>query len=255
MIDLHCHILPNVDDGSQSVEDTLNMATVAVEEGITTIVATPHHKNGRYENNKATIETRVNEVNKLLKKNNIDVNVLVGQECRLYGEVLQDYEAGKIATLANSNYLFIEFPSNHVPKYTKDLFYDIQLSGLTPIIVHPERNSELMERPEKLYEFVKNGALTQITAGSVIGGFGKKIKSFTEEIIEANLSHFLASDAHNTTNRTFHLKAAYDTIHQEYGEAMVYFYSENAELVLENNHVMVEQPSTIKRRKKLFGIF
>ncbi|WP_305886524.1 CpsB/CapC family capsule biosynthesis tyrosine phosphatase, partial [Pseudomonas sp. 2995-1] len=93
-----------------------------------------------------------------------------------------------------------------------------QLVGIVPIIVHPERNQELMEKPDELYELVRDGALTQVTAASVCGKFGKKIQSFSKEIIEANLTHFIASDAHNTINRNFHMKTAYEMIRQEYGE-------------------------------------
>ncbi|MDQ0254456.1 protein-tyrosine phosphatase [Evansella vedderi] len=255
MIDLHCHILPKLDDGAQSLEDALAMAEKAVEEGITTIVATPHHQNGNYENTKLDIMNEVIGLNRLLEKYHIDLEVLPGQECRLYGELMEDYYKGEILTLANSNYIFVEFPSGYVPRFAKQMFYEIQLSGLIPVIVHPERNQQLMEEPERLYEFVKNGALTQVTAGSVVGKFGKKIKSFTEEMMGANLTHFIASDAHNITSRNYHMTEAYDTIQQEYGEGMVYFYKENAQLVIENGHVMTEIPEKIQRRKKIFGLF
>ncbi|UTR12133.1 tyrosine protein phosphatase [Evansella sp. LMS18] len=255
MIDLHCHILPNLDDGSQSFEDTLLMAEKAVEEGITTIIATPHHNNGSYENEKQTIIQKTEKVNRFLNERNIDLKVFPGQEVRIYGEVIEDYKKGIIQTLADSKYIFIELPSGYVPRYTKDMIYKLQLEGLMPVIVHPERNQELIGKPEKLYEFVKNGTLTQLTAGSIAGKFGKKIKGFSEELIEANLAHFIASDAHNTTNRSFHMTAAYDYLQQEFGEDLVYFYKENAQLVLENKHVMLEQPMPVKRRKRIFGLF
>ncbi|MBU9723069.1 MULTISPECIES: tyrosine-protein phosphatase [Bacillaceae] len=255
MIDLHSHILPGLDDGAATMEDSINMAKAAISEGITTIVATPHHKNGRYVNRKVEIEAAVDEVNQQFQKNGIDLQVLPGQECRIFGELMEDYHESEILTLNNSKYLFIEFPSASVPRYAKELLYSIQLQGIVPIIVHPERNQELMEHPDKLYELVKDGALTQVTAASVCGKFGKKIQSFTAEIIEANLTHFVASDAHNIINRNFHMKTAYDTIQEKYGEEMVYFYMENSQLVLENKHVMVDQPQKIHRRKKLFGLF
>lgn len=255
MIDIHCHILPGVDDGAQTIEDTIEMAKAAEREGITTIVATPHHKNPVYTNEKKKIIKLVGEVNEILKEQEIHVQIIPGQECRIYGEIIEDMEKGEILTVNESNYLLIEFPSNALPRYAKDLFYDMQLQGITPIIVHPERNQVFMEKPEKLYEFVQNGAYTQLTAGSIIGKFGKKIKSFTEEIMDAQLAHFIASDAHNVINRNFHMSAAYDEIERVYGESMVYFYRENAKLLIDNDYILAERPSEIRRRKKLFGLF
>ncbi|UCZ52958.1 tyrosine protein phosphatase [Bacillus shivajii] len=253
MIDLHCHILPGVDDGAQTMEDVLEMAKVAEREGITRIVATPHHQNGKYINEKQGILDKVSEVNAELKKQSFALRILPGQECRLYGEILEDYDSGKVMTLANSQYLFVEFPSAQVPRYAKQMLYDIQLKGLTPVIVHPERNQVFMKKPEMLYNFVKDGSLTQVTAGSVAGKFGKKIRTFSLDMIEANLTHFLASDAHNTTNRSYHLLAAYDDIEEEFGESLVYFFRENAEIVLEHGHVMIERPEKI-RQKKFLGL-
>lgn len=255
MIDIHCHILPNLDDGAQSNEDVLEMGRAAVREGITTIVATPHHKNGSFENRKLDIINDVIGVNKLLKENNVPLTVLPGQETRLYGEFLEDYHKGEILPLANSRYVFVEFPSGYVPRYAKKLLYNIQLNNLIPIIVHPERNQQLLEEPDLIYDLVNNGSLTQITASSITGKFGKKIKRFSEQMIEANLTHFIASDAHNTTTRSFHLREAYETIKNEFHESYVYFYMENAELLIEDKHVMVDQPQQIKQRKKLFGLF
>jgi protein-tyrosine phosphatase len=254
MIDLHCHILPGIDDGARDLSESVNMAKKAVEQGIHTIVATPHHLNNRYENPKQSIIDRLGELNKVLLDEKIDLNVLPGQETRIYGEMIEGFEAGEILPIGNTPYLLVEFSSNHVPRYTEKLFYDLQIKGLVPVVVHPERNQEIMERPEILYQLVKKGALTQVTAASICGDFGKKIKSFTMQLIEANLTHFIASDAHNTSNRTFKMREAFDMVQAKYGNDMVYLFQENAELVIEGNHVYTEVPERIKK-KKFFNIF
>ncbi|WP_404330379.1 tyrosine-protein phosphatase [Mesobacillus maritimus] len=254
MIDLHCHILPGIDDGAQSDDDSLAMARAAVQQGITTIIATPHHKNGIYENPKQDILGKVAELNKRLQAEKVDLQILPGQEPAITGELAEDFESGQIMTLNDTNYVFVELPSNHVPRYTEKLLYDLQLKGLIPVIVHPERNSEIHERPELLYKLVEKGALAQLTAGSVCGRFGKKIKSFSEQLIEANLVHFIASDAHNVTSRAFHLGQAYDVIEKQYGVDMVYLFTENAELLVEGLNVYKEVPQRVKR-KKFLGIF
>ncbi|WP_409252148.1 tyrosine-protein phosphatase [Bacillus sp. SCS-153A] len=255
MIDIHCHILPGIDDGAKTMEDSVEMAKAAVNEGIHTIIATPHHKNGKYNNSKSDILPLVNSVNERLEKEKIDLTILPGQEVRIYGEVVEDYKNGEILPLTSeSQYVFIEFPSNHVPRYTNRLLYDLQVAGLNPVIVHPERNSELIERPEKLYELVKNGASTQVTASSLTGYFGKNIQKFSRQIIEANLAHFIASDAHNVHNRGFKMEEAMVLIEKQYGTDQLYYFIENAELLIDGQTIFREIPEPIKK-KKFLGLF
>ncbi|WP_409302885.1 tyrosine-protein phosphatase [Peribacillus sp. SCS-155] len=255
MIDIHCHILPGVDDGAQSINESIEMAKIAISEGITSIIATPHHRNGKYENTKHAILSKVDELNEVLKQQSLSLQILPGQEPRIYGEMLECYQNGELLTLNNTyKYLFIEFPSNHVPRYTDQLLYDIQMEGLIPIIVHPERNQEIIENPDILYQLVKKGALTQITASSMVGYFGKKISKFTNQLIGANLAHFISSDAHNVSNRRFMFSESLDLVEKQYGTDMVYFFIENAELLVKGNAIYKEIPQKVKV-KKFLGIF
>lgn len=255
MIDIHCHILPDVDDGPETQEESLKMARAAVIEGISTIIATPHHKNGEYENTRDEIIRKTRELNELLKKEQLPLHVLPGQETRINGGFIEDYEQGKLLPLnKETKYIFVELPFRNVPRYTEQLLFEIQLKGLVPIIVHPERNLAILERPEMLYHYVVKGALTQITAASIAGYFGSKIKKFTGQLIENNLVHFVASDAHNTTSRSFKMKEAYDVIEKNFGSAMVSILKENAELLVENKNICKEPPERIKK-KRFFGIF
>ncbi|MGR3766044.1 tyrosine-protein phosphatase [Rossellomorea sp. NS-SX7] len=254
MIDIHSHILPGIDDGAKTMKDSLDMARLAVSEGIHTIIATPHN-NDSYDNLKSDILPLVDQLNDQLRREEIDLQVLPGQECRIYGEIIEDYKSGHILTLNQyTQYIFVEFPSNSVPRYADRLFYDIQNEGLVPVIVHPERNAELTARPDKLYNLVKNGAATQITASSLIGYFGKNIQKFTRQLIEANLTHFIASDAHNISNRTFKMNEAMDYIEDKYGTDMVYYFTENAELLVDGMNIYKEIPEKVKK-KKFLGIF
>ncbi|WP_368297502.1 tyrosine-protein phosphatase [Cytobacillus firmus] len=253
MIDIHCHILPGMDDGAQTFADSLDMAKEAVREGISSIIATPHH-NQSYHNTKDEIILAVKDLNNSLKEASIPLEILPGQEVRIYGEIVEGLNNGEILSLSQSQYMFIEFPSNHVPRYADKILFDIQLQGLIPIIVHPERNKQLIEQPNLLYQFVEKGALTQVTASSLCGYFGKNIKKFSEQLIEFNLTHFIASDAHNVKNRTFKMAEALDVVDSKYGPDMVYLFKENAELLVENSNIMKELPERIKR-KKFLGIF
>lgn len=255
MIDLHCHILPCVDDGAKDLNESIEMAKVAAEEGITKIIATPHYKKKEYENPKEKILQNVESLNRELSQHNIPITILPGQEPRIDGDILDDLTKGEIVTLANGGrYLFIELPSGHVPRYTEQLLFDIQLNGITPVIVHPERNAELLENPDILYKLVRNGACTQVTASSVTGHFGKKIKKFSKQLVECNLTHFLASDAHNQSTRPFRMREAYAELIKDYGVGVEYFFKENAELLVEGKTIIKDTPERIKQ-KKLFGLF
>lgn len=254
MIDIHSHILPSVDDGAKTLDDAIAMAKAAVAEGITTIIATPHHRNGTFDNDKQSIIQHVYALNEALRTNHIPLTVLPGQEVRIHGELIEHYHDGDILPLAETKYVLVELPSNHVPRYTEQLIFDMQLQGLVPIIAHPERNSELIENPNKLYDLVKKGALTQLTAASVAGKFGKNIKKFSLQMIEANLAHLIASDAHNTTTRAFHLREAYDVIQKQFGSQAVYVFQENAQLLVADDTLYKDAPERMKK-KKFLGIF
>lgn len=254
MIDLHCHILAGIDDGAQTMADSVEMARAAVNEGIQTIIATPHHKDGRYENTKLRIMEETELLNQKLKEENIPLTILPGQETAIHGDLLKGLAIGEVCTLNDTNYIFIELPAGHVPRYTEKMIYELQLEGKIPVIVHPERNQEITERPDILYKLVKNGALSQVTASSISGKFGKKIKGFSEQLIDSNLVHFIASDAHNTNRRGFHLVHAYDNINTRYGVDMVYFFKENAELLVQGKNIYKEVPQHVKK-KKFLGLF
>ncbi|OQP06613.1 tyrosine protein phosphatase [Geobacillus sp. 46C-IIa] len=254
MIDIHTHILPGIDDGAATTEDAIAMAKAAANEGITTIIATPHHQNGSYDNPKPFVLSLAAELNEELKRRGIALTVLPGQEVRIHGDLLEGLARGEVMALADTPYILIEFPPDHVPKYAEQLLFDVQLKGLMPVIAHPERNAEIIEYPERLYQLVKRGAFAQLTASSVTGHFGKKIKTFSLQLIEANLAHFIASDAHNTKTRPFRLREAYEVIRKEYGTDMVYYFQENAELLVRGQAVFRDEPQRVKK-KKFLGLF
>src|SRR5690625_1496048 len=176
MIDIHCHILTNVYDGASDLEDSVAMAKSGVNEGRQTLLATANPKEPLYNTRKNTALADIANVKQRIEQEEIPLTILPGQEIRIHGEMIEGYEQGELLTLnETSRYIFVELPTNHIPRFTKQLLFDIQMQDLVPIIVHPERNNVIREHPSQLYEFVRNGALTQITAGSLVGKFGTKI--------------------------------------------------------------------------------
>lgn len=255
MIDLHCHILPGVDDGAKNIEDSIDMAKLAVKEGITHILATPHHKNRSWNNEKNEVISLVQNVQERLNEENIKLTLFPGQEVRIYGELLKDIKEDKILFVDEMNqYLLIEFPTENIPNYTERLFYDLSSEGIIPIIVHPERNREIIEHPNRLKSLVDKGALAQLTAASFTGGFGKKIQKTSKQLIEHNLVHFIASDAHNTGNRAFHMKEAFALLESQYDKKLGEYYLQTAKDLINGEVVVAPTPKGISK-KKFFGLF
>ena len=255
MIDIHTHILPGIDDGAQTEEEAIEMAKKAYKNGIRTLIATPHHMNRTYMNEKTNIEAHVRILNELFQSQLIPLQILPGQELRIYGQVIDDLRAGKIQTLNNSKYLLIEFPTSEVPNYTEQLFFDLLREGIIPIIAHPERNRELIRNPEILYELVKKGALAQLTSGSLTGVFGKEIEKVAHEFLSRHLIHFIATDAHNIDTRTFDLDEAYSCVEKEHGSELVYLLKENSNLVINNLNVNKQEPARAMKRRRFLGLF
>ncbi|GGC85009.1 tyrosine protein phosphatase [Thalassobacillus devorans] len=252
MIDIHSHLLPGVDDGAQTLEDSLAMAREAVSQGIDTIVATPHHRNGKYTNPRLNVLYLVQELNFELERAEIPLTVLPGQEVRIHGDMIEELKEEVITPInIDSGYIFVELPNDQVPNYTISMLFELQRAGYIPIIVHPERNKKFIEDPNLLYQFVKSGAYTQVTAGSVAGKFGKSVQKFSHQLIEANLTHVIASDAHDTKRRGFFMKEAMREIKKKYGASYVYHFTENAYYIINGQVVAADPPERIKQKKFL----
>ena len=255
MIDIHSHILYGLDDGAKDLAGSIEMARQAVAEGITSVIATPHHRHPSYTNTKKDILLGVQQLQAELQRQSIPLNVYAGQEIRIFGEmvdVLIDNE--ELLTLHNSEYVLVEFPSSSIPKYTEQLFYDLLVKGFTPIIAHPERNAEIAENTDKLYRLIKNGALSQVTAASVAGMFGKKTQKLSLDLLEHQQAHFVATDAHNITNRACMWKQAMDKLDKKLGSDMVTLVNMQAQDVVQGRSMRMLAPERITQRKKLFGL-
>lgn len=254
MIDLHCHILPGIDDGAQTIDDSLDMARMAVEQGITHILCTPHHNNGKYDNLAGQVITHVADLQKELDLNNIPLTLFEGQEVRIGGDLLEQIQADDIlfTDLAN-RYILIEFPTNDIPAYTERLFFELLEAGHTPVIVHPERNSKFIQDPNRLLPFLEMGVLTQLTAPSYVGVFGKQIERTAKQMVAHKMIFMMASDAHNINKRGFFMKKAYEAIGKDMGEEHVASMQQMARDIL--NGDAVKRPDFKEIRSKKFRLF
>ncbi|MBO1214465.1 capsular biosynthesis protein [Staphylococcus nepalensis] len=255
MIDMHNHILIDIDDGPQSLNSTIDLLKQAESEGITDIVATPHHLHPKYSNNIQLVKERITELNENKDIQKLNINFYAGQEIRVTDRVIDDLDNGNIEGINNSNYLLLEFPSNEVPHYSKQLFYELQTMGYIPIIAHPERNKAIVQNLDLLFELINGGALSQLTASSLLGDFGSNVRRVSFKIMDNNLAHFIASDAHSATTRPFVMKQLFKerklkAYYEEFED-----YLENGKLIIKNERVSKQMPTQDYKQKKWFGLF
>lgn len=256
MIDIHSHILPFMDDGATDWESALAMAQDAYRDGITTVIATPHHANGQYMNPAPSIRQAVELMNERLRQEGNPLVVVPGQEIRIYGDLLNDLEQGQLLCLADSRYILLEMPSSRVPKSMEEICHELIIQGFVPVIAHPERNAEIADDPSKLERLIELGSLGQVTAQSVAGVFGSKLQKLSLELCRRNAVHVVASDAHDNTRRTFGLSAAYAVLEKELGSAFCDSLRNNAQQIVANKEVNLGNYVQKRTRShKLFGFF
>lgn len=202
MIDIHCHILPGIDDGSRSQEESLAMAGKALNDGIHTIVATPHTFDGIYLNSIQEVISSVAILQNTLTENHIDLRLCTGADVHLSLNMLEKIESGDAGTINNARkYILIEIPSHTIPSGIKDEIFSLKLNGITPIITHPERHPIIQHDIDILYELVSMGTLCQVTAMSITGDFGGLVMQCAAMLLRHRLVHVIASDAHSSNRR------------------------------------------------------
>lgn len=234
MIDIHTHILPGIDDGAANWNDTLNMAKAAVAEGITTIIATPHHANGRYTNTADEVVEHTRRINEQLAEEGIPISVTSGQEIRWHKDWLEAWFRKELLSLADSSYVLIELPSSRIPEEIVELIHELNILKIKPIIAHPERNAEVMKHPERLAELIDLGAFAQVTTHSLLGGFGRRVEKLAWTLCKGGHIHIVSSDAHHVEHRGFRMRECYVEIRKRMGEEWENYFLRNAQNILEN---------------------
>lgn len=202
MIDFHIHILPGVDDGARDLTEAIAMAMAAHEEGVRTVVATPHHGNGIHKNHRNDILEGVERLRQALKDASIPLEVLPGSEIHLDPGLMDSLESGELLPVNdNGHTLLLELPTDSAPKQLTEILFKLGLRGMKAVLAHPERNSVMQEEPERLYNWVRAGGLVQITAGSLTGDLGDGPQRAAETYMRSGWVHILASDRHDARSR------------------------------------------------------
>jgi len=209
MIDIHCHLLPGLDDGPDSLEESLQMVEMAIADGITHVVATPHASES-YKFDAELIARRREEVQGHCAGR---LTLATGCDFHLNYENIEDLKKGPAKyTVNQKNYLLVEFADYSIPPWMDDTLHQVQLLGLTPVVTHPERNALLRGDPKRLLGWLKRGCYAQVTAQSLLGRFGDAARHWAERWLDGGCVHFVASDAHNLKSRPLRLREALDAV-------------------------------------------
>lgn len=210
MIDLHCHILPGIDDGASDLSMSLDMARAFVADGVTQVACTPHILPGYYFNTGATIRPAVAELQAVLDREDIPLQLVAGADNHVVPDFVSGLHSGHLLTLGGSRYVLVEPPHHVAPPRLDELFFSILAAGFVPILTHPERLAWIKDHYPLMQHLAGSGVWMQITAGSLSGAFGRNARYWAERMLDEGLVRILATDAHDTTRRPPNLREGRD---------------------------------------------
>ena len=201
MLDLHCHLLPGIDDGAVDLDMALRMARMAAADGIHTVACTPHIYPGMYENNATGIRAAITALQVELNNAGIALRLVEGADVHLDLNLIGGIRAGRVPTLAGSRYLLLEPPHHVAPPRFEDAVFELMAAGIVPVITHPERLSWVETHYDLFVRLVQRGAWMQITAGAITGRFGRRVQYWGDRFVAEGQAHLLATDAHHPERR------------------------------------------------------
>lgn len=199
--DIHCHIIPGVDDGARDMKTALEMLRMEYEDGVRTVIVTPHFRIGMFETSRETIWERFSMLKEEAFRLYPDMHIDLGCEFHANMDMVELLKEGTWGTMAGTDYVLTEFSGAHSLGYIRERCYTLLCSGFTPIIAHVERYPALYKKYDEIENLVNMGAKIQMNASSIIGADGFRMKGFCEKIMKMDLLHFVGSDAHNLSRR------------------------------------------------------
>ena len=253
MIDTHLHILPGVDDGPATMQETLLLAQQLVQEGVYAAIATPHSNDEYPRYPTAEIVARVQEVQQALMHNNIPLRLFAGHEVLIRPGLVDDVQAGRVATLNGGRYLLLELWNTLWLPETERVIFELRSLGIVPIIAHPERYSTIQRDPSRLAALQQQGVLAQLTAGSILGVHGNTIRRTAETLLKRGLIQIIASDAHGMHKRPPAIHQSLQCVEKLLGHEHVQYMTEVVPNAIVNNDVCVghEYPIVAESKKSV----
>lgn len=228
MIDIHCHILPQIDVGPSHVEEAIRLAEQAVKDGVHQVIATPYATEVKGED----VRLITQEMNVLLAQRQIPLHIYPGHQARLTLSLVDEVEAGHVIPLAGSRYLLIDCPNETLPGYTEMILDDLLDKGYVPILAHPEDNRELRENPARLIQLTRNGVLAQVATASVIGLQGKEKQAFSLEALRQHWAKLIGSNARHARTRGIYFGRCFEVLAHELSQDEIATLKQHAESVL-----------------------
>ena len=247
MIDIHTHILPNIDDGSRNIEETFNLIKEAQEAGFDKVVLTSHYMEGYYETDSKERDVWLNAIYQNLGAKNINVDLYLGNEIYMSENIIKLLEDGKASTINETSYVLFELPLNAEPLNLYDIVYQMQQCKIVPILAHPERYEFVKSDPVLIYDLIKKGVLMQANYGSIIGQYGEKTKMMVTKLLENNMIHMLGSDVHRQKTIYSKIPECLEKIEKIVGkEKLEKLTTTNPNLVLNNKRIDIDEPIEIE---------
>lgn len=259
MIDFHSHIIPNIDDGSRSIEETFNLLKEAKEVGFEGIVLTSHYMEDYYQTDVPERDMWVKAISENLHTKGIDIDLYLGNEIYMSDNMMNLLIDGKASTINNSCYVLFEMPLNAEPMNMYDVIYSLQENKLIPVLAHPERYSFIQKEPELVYDLIEKGVLMQSNYGSILGQYGKNAQFIVRKFLENNMVHFLGTDVHRQNTVYKVVPHALKEIEKIVGEKKLEELTTiNPKLALQNKRINIEEPEefelTLKEKIKMIFI-
>ncbi len=244
-IDTHNHVIPGVDDGAEDMDVSLEMLAQAQADGIVELVCTPHVLTSKELREADRLIEAFEKLKVRASEAGISIKLHIGSE--LYVQPDFDFSC-MLATLAqNGRYFLIEFPMGTIPPFVEQHFFALFSKNHVPIIAHPERNGGVINDVNKAFNFVKKGALLQVTAGSLLGVFGNQVRTVAHQLMDANLVHLIATDAHDLNRRVLKLSSAYDLVLQKWGPGRAeQLFWENPKKIIAGQDIDIGEPQAIQ---------
>ncbi len=243
-VDIHCHILPGIDDGARDRAESIEMARIAHGQGTATIVTTPHNFPRSHQTVLEESRHRVTLLRRALAENNLDVELLTGQEIRITRGLTEQLESGNGATINENRYVLAEPPFNSMPDYVEEEIRSIIALGYRPVLAHPERNTIIQREPDIVRRFIRLGALTQMNTGSLFDHYGPGSREAGEYLLQQEMIHVIATDAHGSTgNRVPNLRTGFNRVAELTDESRAWALARDNPLAITEEREIPYRPS------------
>ena len=252
MIDIHCHILPGIDDGAKTIDASIEMAEIAVQNGVKKIIATPHYIEGVGYTDKEHNQLVLDGLKRELTIRGIELEIFLGNEVYVSTDIVKLLEAGEISTLNNSRYILMELSMLDMPIYLENIIYNLKIKGINTILAHPERYAKVIEDPNIVYQLVNKGVYMQLNLPSLLGFYGEKVKTTAEILLRHNMIHFVGTDIHSPSRRSYQANLTKDTLSMYVDEATIdVLLNKNPQAILDNKEVLIDEPKMYTKKNGL----